>query len=259
MAPGLMTDRMRAAAPALFAVGLLLVGPDRVTAQGFEWPEEPENLTVLEGFTGRQLAPVMRGFSRALGVRCSYCHVGEEGEPLETYDFVSDDNEKKRTARTMLRMLGVINDTLTSIDWGTEGRVNMWCHTCHRGRPRPMTLAEELGEIYGAEGDAEALLSHYEDLRERFYGSGSYGFGPNELNEVGYAALGAGDIDGAILIFERNLEAHPEDGNLHDSLGEGYLARGDTARAINSYERAVELEPRNRNAAEVLEKLRSGG
>ena len=34
---------------------------------------------------------VMPGFTRALGVRCSYCHVGEEGESLSTYDFASDD------------------------------------------------------------------------------------------------------------------------------------------------------------------------
>lgn len=232
---------------------------DGLAAQGFEWPEQPENLVVLEGFSGNQLAPVMRGFSRALGVRCSYCHVGEEGEPLETFDFASDDNDKKRTARSMLRMLGVINDTLSSIDWGTEGRVNMWCHTCHRGRPRPMTLAEELGEVYGAENDAAATIVHYQDLRERFYGRGSYDFGPGELNAVGYAALGEGDTDGAILIFERNVEAHPEVGNVYDSLAEGYLARGDTARAIANYERAVELEPRNRGAVEALEKLRGGG
>lgn len=248
-----------AVTPLLLAATTLLAAPERAAAQGWEWPEEPENLVVLEGFSGRQLAPVMRGFSRALGVRCSYCHVGEEGEPLETYDFASDDNEKKRTARTMLRMLGVINDTLSSIDWGSEGRVNMWCHTCHRGRPRPMTLAEELGEIYQGENDATAVLTHYEDLRERFYGRGSYDFGPGELNTVGYTALEGGDTDGAILIFERNVEAHPKMGNVHDSLGEGYLARGDTARAIASYERAVALEPRNRTAVEALETLRGGG
>jgi len=46
----------------------------------------------------------------------SYCHVGEEEQPLSTYDFASDDNPKKDIARTMYNMLGAINDTLASID-----------------------------------------------------------------------------------------------------------------------------------------------
>lgn len=232
-----------------------LAGAAPVAAQGFEWPDEPENLQVLTGFTGQRLAPVMRGFSQALGVRCSYCHVGEEGQPLSTFDFASDDNERKRTARTMLNLLGVINDTLSSIDWGSEGRVNMWCHTCHRGRPRPMTLAEELGEVYAAEG-TEAALQHYDQLRERFYGRGSYDFGENGLNALGYQALAVGDVDGAVRVFERNVELFPGSGNVYDSLGEALLARGDTVQAIENYERSLELEPRNRNAEEVLDRIR---
>ena len=224
-------------------------------AQGFEWPEEPENLEVLTGFSGERLSPVMRGFSRALGVRCVYCHVGEEDAPLSELDFVSDDNDRKRTTRTMLRMLGVINDSLSSIDWGAEARVNMWCHTCHRGRPRPMTLAEELGEIYRRDG-VDAALAHYEELRAGFYGRGAYDFGEGSLNEFGYEAMEAEDYAGAQAVFERNLEFYPGSSNAHDSLGEALAARGDTARAIAAYERAVALEPRNRNAARRLAELR---
>ena len=55
-----------------------------VYAQQWSWPEKPENLQVLpKDWPGQRLAPVMRGFSRTLGVRCSYCHVGEEGQPFE--------------------------------------------------------------------------------------------------------------------------------------------------------------------------------
>ncbi|MGD8495575.1 MAG: c-type cytochrome [Gemmatimonadales bacterium] len=236
---------------------VLLMAATPLRAQGFEWPEQPENLTVLTDFTGEQLAPVMRGFTRALGVRCSFCHVGEEGQPLSTYDFASDDNEKKRTARTMLRMLGVINDSISSIDWGDQPKVNMWCHTCHRGRPRPMTLAEELGEVYQEQG-VEPALRHYEDLRARFYGRGSYDFGEGSLNEFGYQAMAAGDYDAALSIFQRNAKLFSQSGNVYDSLGEAYAALGDTTRAIENYERAVELDPRNRNAARRLRELRGG-
>lgn len=245
----------RATCAGLAGAALVIVAASPLRAQGFQWPEQPENLTVLEGFSGEQLAPVMRGFTGALGVRCSYCHVGEEGEPLSTYDFASDDNQKKKTARTMLRMLGVINDSISSIDWGDRPKVNMWCHTCHRGRPRPMTLAEELGEVYQENG-LEAALAHYDELRGRFYGRGSYDFGEGSLNEFGYQAMAAKDHEGALRIFRRNAELFPESGNAFDSLGEAYVALGDTARAIESYERALELEPRNRNAARQLAELR---
>lgn len=246
----------RRCAWALASSAVFLVAPG-LPAQGFEWPEEPENLEVLTGFSGDRLAPVMRGFSQSLGVRCVYCHVGEEGASLSEIDFVSDDNDRKRTTRTMLRMLGVINDSISSIDWGSEARVNMWCHTCHRGRPRPMTLAEELGEVYRRDG-LDPALAHYEELRDRFYGRGSYDFGESGLNEFGYEALAAEDYDGAVRIFERNVELFPDASNAHDSLGEALAARGDTALAIESYERALELAPRNRNAAMRLRELRGG-
>ena len=39
------------------------------------WPEKPKNLQVLpKDWPGSRLRPVMVGFTRALGVRCSYCH-----------------------------------------------------------------------------------------------------------------------------------------------------------------------------------------
>lgn len=118
-------------------------------AQDQWWPEKPKNLQVLnKDWPGSRLSPVMRGFTRALGVRCSYCHTGEEGKSLNTYDFASDENPNKNRAREMLRMLGSVNDHLNKIEPSGDKRVNMWCHTCHRGCPRPMTLEEELGEQY---------------------------------------------------------------------------------------------------------------
>lgn len=239
----------------LTAVALLLYAVSPALAQQWSWPEEPENLQVLEGFSGRQLAPVMRGFTAALGVRCSYCHAGEEGEPLSTYDFPSDDKRTKETARTMLGMPSDINDTLERIERSGDQAVNMWCHTCHRGRPRPMTIKEELGETYRAEG-IEAALARYDELREEFHGRGAYDFGEAGLNNFGYALLREGDVDGAVLVFEKNVELFPESSNLYDSLGEGFMERGDTELAITNYERSLELEPRNRNAVEKLKELR---
>ena len=102
------------------------------------WPEKPKNLQVFpKDWSGTRLRPVMVGFTRALGARCSYCHKGEEGKPLSTYDFASDENPNKNRAREMYRMLGEITDHLKKIRPSGDKPVNMWCHTCHHGRPRP--------------------------------------------------------------------------------------------------------------------------
>jgi tetratricopeptide (TPR) repeat protein len=242
---------------ALFAA-LALLTPATVRAQQWSWPERGENLQVLpEDFPPERLRAVMTGFTRALGVRCSYCHVGEEGQPLSTFDFASDSNPKKDVARTMYRMLGVINDTLGTIQPSGPKPVNMWCHTCHRGRPRPTSLDEELAEVHEAEG-IEATVAVYDELRERFYGRGAFDFGEGSLNTLGYALLGEGKAANAVAIFQLNAEQFPESANVWDSLGEGYLATGDKQRAAESYEKSLELDPENRNAQEKLGEIRGG-
>src|SRR5215469_2763158 len=128
---------------------IVLFAPRARVQESWSWPEKPKNLQVLpKDWPGSRLQPVMIGFTGALGVRCPYCHKGEEGKPLSTFDFASDENPNKDRAREMLRMLGTINDRLQKIQPSGDQRVNMWCHTCHRGRPRPTTLEEELIEQF---------------------------------------------------------------------------------------------------------------
>ena len=147
----------------LTAGGITLIGAVVVAALGtawesaaqedaWTWPERAQNLQELPAeFPGRRLAAVMNGFSSALGVDCSYCHVGDPDQPRSQYDFASDDNPRKVTARRMLQLLGVVNRELREIEPSGDQRVNMWCHTCHAGKPKPMTLAEALGAVYRAE------------------------------------------------------------------------------------------------------------
>ena len=223
-------------------------------AQRWSWPDKLENMQVLPAdWTGQRLSPVMRGFSRALGVRCSYCHVGDEGESLATYDFVSDDNPNKDRAREMLRLLGSVNDHLQKIEPSGDERVNMWCDTCHRGRPKPMTLAEELTAAHRSGGIEEAL-AHYAELRSEYYGRGAYDFGEDALNNFGYDVL-ENDVEAAIQIFTLNTEQYPESGNLFDSLAEGYLTAGDSVMAVVYYTKALSLDPSNRGARAKLEDL----
>lgn len=240
----------------LFSLTLTLVAGTRSSrAQDqWKWPDKPQNLQVLnKDWPGSRLSPVMRGFTRALGVRCSYCHVGEEGKDLTTYDFVSDANPNKNRAREMLRMLGDVNDHLKKIEPSGDKRVNMWCHTCHRGRPRPMTLEEELGEQYRTKG-IDAALNHYQELKKNFYDRGAYDFSERSLNSFGYELLEK-DVAAAIRIFTLNSHVFSRSSNVWDSLAEAYLKSGNVKLAKRYYETSLKLDPQNKNARENLRKL----
>ncbi len=239
----------------ILSLTALLTLPARAQDQ-WTWPEKPKNLQVLpKDWPGTRLRPVMVGFTRALGVRCSYCHKGEEGKPLSTYDFASDENLNKNRAREMYRMLGDINDHLKKIEPSGDKRVNMWCHTCHHGRPRPMTLDEELGEQYRTKG-LKAALDDYADLKKKFYGRAAYDFGEGSLNVFGYELLEKKEFAGAIQVFKLNAETFPESGNVWDSLAESYMKSGDLKKAQETYEKALVLDPANENAKEMLKKIK---
>jgi hypothetical protein len=98
--------------------------------------DNPRNLQVLPADIGAdELRDTMKSFFFGTGLRCSACHVGEEGQPLTTYDFASDEVELKQTARQMLRMVNAINtEHLAAL--GPE-RAEVSCATCHRGERLP--------------------------------------------------------------------------------------------------------------------------
>lgn len=223
--------------------------------ESWSWPEKPKNLQVLpKDWPGTRLRPVMVGFSKALGVRCSYCHKGEEGKPLSTYDFASDENPNKNRAREMLRMLNDIEEHLNKIQPSGDKRVNLWCHTCHHGRPRPMTLDEELSEQYRKKG-LQGALDDYADLKKKYYGRAAFDFGEGSLNVFGYTLLEGNDTAGAIRVFKLNAETFPDSSNVWDTLAEAYTKSGDTQKARENYEKALTLDPKDDKAKEGLKKI----
>lgn len=237
-------------------MGLLFIGlADSIEAQQWSWPERAENLTELPAdFPPERLSAVMRGFTSALGVRCSHCHVGEEGQPLSAYDFVSDANPNKNTARVMYRLLGAVNDHLDEIE-PTGEEVNMWCHTCHQGRPRPQTLDEALLETYRAQGP-DATVERFLALREEYYGGPGFDFRAPAVNEMAAALLTNGDTTTAFRFAELNAGHFPDVAAAQEGLGDIHAARGENPEAIGYYERALELEPGNPRVTAKLERIR---
>ena len=79
----------------------------------------------------RLLAIMNRGYSRALGVKCTHCHMED--------DFSSDDMREKQAAREMAVMHKAINDQLAKMKHleGTPEDRFINCTTCHRGKVDP--------------------------------------------------------------------------------------------------------------------------
>lgn len=62
------------------------------------------------------------------------------------------------------------------------------------------------------------------------------------LNSIGNILLMLNENNQwAIELFKKNVEIYPTDGNLWDSLGDGYKANNQKEEAIKSYKRAIEL------------------
>ena len=126
-------------AAAIFAVSVAFAqtGAPPANTPAFANPPH-KNLKVLpQDITGPQLLGTMKFFAQSLGVRCTFCHVGTEGQPLSTYDFASDAKPNKDIARGMIRMVKEINGNLPAITGEADSKIT--CFTCHRGSQHPAT------------------------------------------------------------------------------------------------------------------------
>jgi len=227
----------------ILLVGFILLGS--AANAGAQFP--PDSLVNLEFFDKdipvRELIGHMRGFSFALGVRCQYCHVGEDDQPLSEFDFPSDEKRTKRTARIMLQMVATINNNhLPDIPDRIEPNTEVTCATCHRGLSRPRTLEAVLAETLESDG-IDATVERYREMRSEYYGSGSYDFSEFVLTEWAQVLARSGQTDEAIGVLELNAEMFPESGGVRFMVGEVFRLVDDTVQAKIHYERAIELQP----------------
>ena len=220
-------------------------------------PEKPENLKVLpKDMPVRALIDTMQSFTRALGVRCTYCHVGNEGEPLTSYDFISDDKAPKAKARVMLQMVAAINnDHLAKLVNRESPPINVSCMTCHRGVSEPRPLAQVILGAYDA-GGADSAEKAYKSLRTRYLGRAAYDFGETTLAEVGAALRARSKTPDALRFYLLNTEMLPASAGALQQLAGAQLAAGDTAAAVASLEKAVAIDPNDRRAKGMLDRFK---
>jgi hypothetical protein len=97
-----------------------------------DWkPTEIKNLTVLPKDTSPDdVMKIMREWNAALNVDCVFCHVGQIGKPLSTFDFAADTKKRKEVSRVMVKAAIAMNETFKTVS--SDDPPTVQCSTCHK-------------------------------------------------------------------------------------------------------------------------------
>jgi hypothetical protein len=233
--------------------------PAATQAPGKFPPDSLINVKVIPRATPViEVVGMMRNITFALGVRCHYCHVGEEGLPLERFDFAKDEKRTKLVARQMMRMVEEINrriDTLPHDTDHTHQAVQVTCATCHRGVSRPAPLFQLIQDAATAAG-ADSAIRLYRDLRRRYYGRDAYDFGEGSINTAAFRVARAGKTTDALALLTMNEEQFPGSSAVSVFRGNIHLMKGDTAAAAAAFREAIRRDSTNQEARGRLRAIR---
>ena len=128
---------LRARRAVIGAIGIMTVGLFGIAITGGQTAptQKPElseqafkNVQVLRGIPVNEFMETMGFFAASLGENCTFCHVAESGGDWARY---ADDQPQKLTARKMIVMMNLINQTYFG------GKREVTCYSCHHGDERP--------------------------------------------------------------------------------------------------------------------------
>lgn len=240
------------------AAGLMIIalpGLCGAQAPGRFPPDSLVNTRVIARTTPViQVIGMMRNFTFDLGVRCQYCHVGQEGQPLASFDFVKDEKRTKLVARQMMLMVQEVNRRLDSLPARPSPTVQVTCNTCHRGTSRPVPLSTLIAEAATAGGPDSAVRA-YRSLRERYYGRDAFDFGEGSLNTAAFRLGSAKKFDEAFAMLRLNEESFPNSSGMYVFRGNISLMRADTSAAEAAFREAIRRDPSNQEAKGRLQAI----
>jgi hypothetical protein len=216
-------------------------------------PPPMTNLQIYPKETPRtEIVATMQGFTQALGVQCTYCHVGQAPQ----FDFASDTKPVKNVARKMILMAREVNAKLPEATGKAAADVTrVRCATCHRGVANPKLLTDIVTEAVANSGSA-AAIQQYRDLRKQYYGGQAYDFGEGALVSVAQQLNNANKPDDALALLEVNAEFHPGSAPTFAMMGQAYMKKNDKDSAIKNLEKALQLDPNNQAARRQLDQLK---
>jgi len=218
-------------------------------------PPKPKNLKVLPSDIDHdQLITIMRGFSGALGVRCTHCHVGQEGDP-RSMDFASDDKDEKKTAREMLKMTAKINTDYVSKISDNDPDANVMCLTCHRGRKHPPRPLDAILTETVAKDGVDAAIAKYKQLRSESLEAGIYDFRDMTLLSVVRRLHDDKKADQSLAVARSAVDLFPNSANTAAALGMALLDSGDRPGAKAQFDRALQIDAQNGMAQQGLRRL----
>ena len=235
---------------------LALTAAPAALGQGTFPPDSLVNVKVIPKNTPvRDVVVMMRNFATNLGVRCTYCHVGEETAPLTTYDFASDQKRPKQVARVMLQMVNAINGQhLSSVPGRSSPELTVSCETCHRGVARPEPI-ERIIETAIASADVDSASRAYKNLLARYERRGAYNFTDIPLSLLARSLAAQNRFDEALGLVALNEETHPQSPAVLFTRGDILLARRDTAGAVAAFRAALQRDSTFAPARQALRQL----
>jgi tetratricopeptide (TPR) repeat protein len=234
-----------------FALFVLLALTAGATAQ---IPDKFTNLQALpKDISKADLVGIMRNYAGDLGVRCGFCHVGGDPNTLQGVNFASDENENKKTARLMIRMVQSINqDHLSKLAAKPSPQIS--CVTCHRRNSDPRPIDAVLAESISKDGTG-AAVALYRKLKTENYGNGKYDFSDLPLNKLGESLLDSNKPKDAAAILELDAELNPDSAWGRYLLGIAHATAGDKEKARTDFQKALQLNPKNSMAKKRLDDL----
>jgi photosynthetic reaction center cytochrome c subunit/tetratricopeptide repeat protein len=216
-------------------------------------PPPMTNLQLYPKETPRaEIVATMQGFTQALGVQCTYCHMGQ----APNFDFASDAKPTKTVARKMILMAREVTAKMPEITGKPAADITrLRCATCHRGVAIPKLLPDIVTETVNKSGTA-AAIEQYRDLRKKYYGAQAYDFSENALAFLGQQLTNANKPDEALALLQLNAEYYPNHPATYGMMAQAYMKKNDKDNAIKSLEKAVQLDPNNQQAKRQLEQLK---
>jgi tetratricopeptide (TPR) repeat protein len=184
--------------------------------------------------------------SKALGVRCNYCHSAARGS--------GQPEPKKEIARAMMTMTRDLNAKVQEATGKPANETaQVACITCHRGVAIPQPLSAIIVRTIAEKGGA-AAVEQYRDLRKQYYSRATYDFSEDALLEMVQRVV-QGRPDDAIALLRMNLEFNPESAKTYAMLGFAYTRKVDDVSAITNLQKSLELDPTNGMVRGQLEQL----
>lgn len=142
-----------------------------------------KNVQVLKGMSVSEFMDTMGFFAASLDANCTTCHGQDSGGSWESY--ASDKIPQKQTARRMILMMNMINQTYFS------GRQVLTCYSCHRFGRTP-EIVPDLTVQYGDAPDKDPI-----EIATQVQGQPT----PDQVLEKYFKAIGGADKLSSVTSF----------------------------------------------------------